>query len=306
MILVYSSSIIDAIGNTPLVRLRRLPGTKDATVLAKVEGQNPGGSVKTRIAWNMVAEAEARGMLKAKGHILEATSGNTGIGLALVAASRGYRLTIVMPANMSQERRKLLKLYGANLVLTPAEEGMSGAVAKAEELKGQFPESFMPKQFENQNNPLTHYKTTGPEIWEQTDGKVDALVVGVGTGGTLTGVGKFLREKNPDLEIYAVEPAGSPILSGGGKGPHKLAGIGAGFVPKVLDRSLITEILTVKDEEAFLYAKKLAEQEGILAGISSGAAVAAALRVAAKLGWGKNVVTILPDTGERYLSVEEF
>ncbi|MBO8126204.1 MAG: cysteine synthase A [Firmicutes bacterium] len=303
---MYSSSIIDAIGNTPLVRLRRVIGRKDATVLAKLEGQNPGGSVKTRIAWGMVEAAEAKGMLRPGGAIIEATSGNTGIGLALIAASRGYSLTLVMPESMSIERRKLLKLYGANLVLTPADQGMAGAVKKAEELKEQFPEAFMPRQFENPNNPLIHYKTTGPEIWEQAEGKVDALVLGVGTGGTLTGVGRYIREQNPEVKIYAVEPAGSPVLSGGQKGPHNIQGIGAGFIPKVLDQSLIDEVITVKDEEAFLYARKLAEEEGILAGISSGAAVYAAVRVAAELGWGKQVVTLLPDTGERYLSVEGF
>lgn len=303
---MFQSSIVDAIGNTPLVRLRRVTANKGATILAKLEGQNPGGSVKTRIAWNMVVEAEARGMLRAGGSIIEATSGNTGIGLALVAASRGYQLMLVMPESMSVERRKLLKLYGAQLVLTPAEEGMAGAVKKANELKEQYPEAFMPRQFSNPNNPLTHYKTTGPEIWEQCAGKIDALVVGVGTGGTLTGAGKYLREKNPDLKIYAVEPAGSPVLSKGTKGSHKIQGIGAGFVPEVLDQSLIDQIITVPDDQAFLFASRLAAEEGILAGISSGAAVYAACIVSAELGWGKQVVTVLPDTGERYLSVEGF
>ncbi|NLY56634.1 MAG: cysteine synthase A [Firmicutes bacterium] len=303
---MYYSSIVEAIGNTPLVRLRKINPNKSATILAKLEGQNPGGSVKTRIAWNMIAEAEARGMLRAGGMIIEATSGNTGIGLALVAASRGYQLILVMPESMSIERRKLLKLYGAQVILTPAAEGMEGAVKKANELKEQYPEAFMPRQFSNPNNPLTHYKTTGPEIWEQCGGKIDAFVVGVGTGGTLTGAGKYLREKNPDLKIYAVEPAGSPVLSGGSKGPHKIQGIGPGFVPEILDRSLIDQIITVPDDQAFLYASRLAEQEGILAGISSGAAAYAACKVADELGWGKYVVTVLPDTGERYLSVEGF
>ncbi len=303
---MFASSIVDVIGNTPLVRLRRLTTSDAATILAKVEGQNPGGSVKTRIAWNMVVEAEARGMLKPGGVIIEATSGNTGIGLALVAASRGYQLMLVMPENMSQERRKLLKLYGAKLVLTPAEKGMAGAVAEADRLKEQYPEAFLPSQFDNPNNPLAHYRTTGPEIWDQTEGKVDALVITVGTGGTLTGVSRYIKAKNPQVKVYAVEPAGSPVLSGGNKGPHRIQGIGAGFIPKVLDRSLIDEVIQVQDDQAFLYAQKLAEQEGILAGISSGAAVAAAVQVAERLGWGQNVVTILPDTGERYLSVEGF
>ncbi|WP_310599900.1 cysteine synthase A [Desulfobulbus sp.] len=292
-----------ATGNTPLVRLARL--TTDAELLAKVESMNPLGSVKDRVAVAMVDDAEQRGLLKPGGTIVEPTSGNTGIGLAFVGAVRGYTLILTMPESMSIERRRLLAHLGARLVLTPAAEGMKGAVARAREMCTQTPGAWMPDQFANPANPAMHRQTTGPEIWQQCDGRIDALVAGVGTGGTISGAGGFLKERYPDLRVVAVEPAASPVLSGGVAGPHKIQGIGAGFVPDNLDLSLLDEIMTVGNEEAIDAARNLARTEGILCGISGGAALACALRLAARPEYaGKRIVTVLPDTGERYLSTE--
>ena len=291
------------IGNTPLVRLNRMAEGLAAEVVAKLESFNPVGCVKDRIGVAMIADAEARGVITPDTVIIEPTSGNTGIALAFVCATRGYRLVLTMPDTMSRERRQLLSIFGAELVLTPGAEGMPGAIRKAEELAKEFPNSFIPQQFANPANPEIHRLTTAGEIWRDTDGRVDVLVAGVGTGGTLTGTGGGLREKNPALRIVAVEPADSPVLSGGKPGSHKLQGIGAGFVPDVLQRDLIDEVVTVTGEDAGTTARRLAREEGILAGISSGAAVWAALRVAAREEYrGKRIVVILPDTGERYLS----
>lgn len=297
-----ADSLIDLIGGTPLVRLSRLGRALPVEILGKLEAKNPLGSVKDRIAWAMISDAEQRGLLKPGGVVVEPTSGNTGIGLAFVCAIRGYRLILTMPETMSAERRAILSALGAELVLTPAEEGMSGAVKAAEELVARYG-AFMPQQFKNPANPAIHARTTAEEIWRDTDGEVDIFVAGIGTGGTITGVGRVLKERNPQVRVVGVEPAGSPVLSEGKPGPHKIQGIGAGFVPEVLDRELIDEVLTVRDEEAAETARRLAREEGILAGISSGAAVAAALRVANRpQSRGKTVVVILPDTGERYLS----
>ncbi|MGN0891854.1 MAG: cysteine synthase A [Oligosphaeraceae bacterium] len=295
-------SILETIGGTPLVEIRRL-NDGGARVLVKVEYFNPGGSVKDRIALAMVEAAEKRGQLQPGGLIIEPTSGNTGVGLALIAAAKGYRLILTMPDTMSVERRKLAAAYGAEVVLTPGVNGMKGAIAKAEELHAANPNSIIPQQFENEANPTRHYQTTGPEIWRDTDGVVDAFVAGVGTGGTLTGVGRFLREKNPSVGIYAVEPDTSPVLSQGHAGPHKIQGIGAGFVPKILDRSLITEVIPVSSENAGETARQAAAKEGLLVGISSGASLYAALGLSRKPEFaGKTIVALLPDTGERYLS----
>ncbi|MCW5781713.1 MAG: cysteine synthase A [Nitrospirales bacterium] len=302
----FLRNITDGIGHTPLVRLNRLSPPGGATIYGKAEFYNPGGSVKDRICLNMIDEAEQKGLLKPGGTIVEPTSGNTGIGLALVSAVRGYKLILVMPEGMSLERASLLSSYGAQLVLTPAREGMRGSIKEAESILDQNPEYFMPNQFSNPANPAMHRKTTALEIWEALDGRVDAFVAAVGTGGTITGCGELFKEKNPSVKVIALEPAGSPVLSGGEPGPHRIQGIGAGFVPKVLNRSLIDEIMTVTDEEAYQTTKQLARKEGLLVGISAGANVFAAQKVAESLGPNKNVVTILCDTGERYLSIEKY
>jgi cysteine synthase len=300
------SCITDGIGHTPLVRLNRLSPPGGATIYGKAEFYNPGGSVKDRICLNMIDEAEKQGLLKPGGTIVEPTSGNTGIGLALVSAVRGYKLILVMPEGMSLERASLLSSYGAQLVLTPAREGMRGSIKEAEAILSQNPEYFMPNQFSNPANPAMHRHTTALEIWEALEGKVDAFVAAVGTGGTITGCGEVFKEKNPGVKVIAVEPAGSPVLSGGEPGPHRIQGIGAGFVPQVLNRSLIDQIITVTDEESYQLTKQLARKEGLLVGISGGANVFAAQQVAESLGPDKNVVTILCDTGERYLSIEKY
>lgn len=297
---IVGNSVADLVGKTPLVRLNRLTGAEDATVYVKLEYFNPGSSVKDRIALAMIEAAEKAGNLTEGSTIIEPTSGNTGIGLAMIAAAKGYRAVLVMPDTMSLERRNLLRAYGAELVLTPGAEGMKGAISKAEELskeKGYF----MPQQFNNEANPEIHRLTTGPEIADALD-QVDAFISGVGTGGTITGVGSVLKERFENVQIIAVEPADSPVLSGGKPGPHKIQGIGAGFVPKVLDTDIYDEILPVSNEDAYETARRAAREEGILGGVSSGAAIFAALQVAKKLGKGKNVVAILPSNGERYLS----
>ena len=292
-----------AIGRTPLVRINRLAQGLDVRLLAKIEGRNPAFSVKCRIGAAMIEDAERSGRLKPGQRVLEPTSGNTGIALAFVCAAKGYPLTLLMPESMSIERRQLLQGLGADLVLTPAAEGMRGAVGRAEEMAKELG-CFMPQQFKNPANPAIHFTTTGPEIWNDTEGKVDVFVSGVGTGGTITGVSRFFKEaQGQKLHTVAVEPAASPVLSGGAPGPHKIQGIGAGFVPDVLDRSLVDEVLTVTNDEAFAIARRLAREEGILAGISCGAAMHAALRVAARAeSQGKTIVVVLPDSGERYLS----
>jgi len=298
-----ADSVLDLVGATPLVRLRRLPRPGSATVLAKLESQNPGGSVKDRIALAMVEDAERRGLLEPGATLVEPTSGNTGIGLAMVAAVKGYRLILTMPEDMSEERRRLLARFGAELQLTPAIEGMSGAVHAAQELCRQHPDYVMPQQFENPANPEVHRRTTALEILEATDGKVHAFVAGVGTGGTITGVGEVLREKLDGVRIVAVEPARSPVLSGGRFGVHGIQGIGASFVPGIFNRAVVDEIVLVRDEDAMATALRLAREEGLLVGVSAGANVWAALGVAERLPADRVVVTILPDTGERYLSV---
>ena len=297
-----ANTILDKIGGTPLVRINKL-NTGAAEVIAKVEYFNPGGSVKDRIAFAMIEAAEQAGVLKPGALIIEPTSGNTGIGLAFVAAVKGYHLILTMPETMSIERRKLAQAYGAEIVLTEGAKGMKGAIAKALELRDANPGSFIPQQFENPANPAYHKAHTGPEIWADADGKVDAFVAGVGTGGTLTGVGEYLREQNPNVKIFAVEPDTSPVLAGGAPGPHKIQGIGAGFVPKVLKTDLITEVIGVSAENAGRTARAAAAQEGLLVGISSGAALWAALELAKRPEFaGKRIVALLPDTGERYLS----
>ena len=302
-------SITDLIGRTPLLKLTNYIKEKDlgATVYGKLEYFNPAGSVKDRIARAMIDDAEAKGLLKPDSVIIEPTSGNTGIGLSAVAAARGYKIILTMPETMSVERRNLLKAYGAELVLTDGAKGMKGAIAKAQELAENTPNSFIPSQFTNPANPDIHRKTTGPEIWEDTDGKVDIFVAGVGTGGTVTGVGEYLKSKNPNVKVVAVEPAGSPVLSKGISGPHKIQGIGAGFVPDTLNTSVYDEIITVENEEAFETGRTLARKEGLLVGISSGAAVFAATQLAKRPeNKGKIIVALLPDTGERYLSTPMF
>jgi cysteine synthase len=304
-----AKKVTDLIGHTPLIELSSYEKNHDlkATLVGKLESRNPGGSVKDRIAFAMIVKAEEEGKLHSDSILIEPTSGNTGIGLAMVAAARGYRLILTMPETMSVERRALLKAYGAELVLTEGPKGMKGAIAKANELAAATPHSFVPSQFENPHNPEIHYLTTGPEIYEDTEGKVDILVAGVGTGGTITGAGRFLKEKNPHIRVVAVEPAASPVLSGGQPGPHKIQGIGAGFVPSVLDVKLLDEILTVSNEDAFATGRELARKDGLLVGISSGAAVYGASLLAVRPeNKGKLIVVILPDTGERYLSTPMF
>ncbi len=303
---VISPQITDLIGNTPLVRLNRLSPEGGATIYAKLESFNPGGSVKDRICLNMIEDAEKQGRLSSGTTIVEPTSGNTGIGLALVAAVRGYNLILVMPESMSMERASLLSAYGAQLILTPAWEGMKGSIKEAEGIIAQNPSYFMPDQFSNPSNPAMHRKTTALEIWDALDGKLDAFVASVGTGGTITGCGEVFKERNANISVVAVEPAGSPVLSGGDPGPHKIQGIGAGFIPKVLNRKVLDQVVTVKDDEAYQMAKLLAKKEGLHVGISSGANVFAAQKIAQDLGPGKNVVTILCDTGERYISIEKY
>jgi cysteine synthase A len=306
MSMVMYKEITELIGRTPLVRLNRLSKPGSATIYGKVEFFNPGGSVKDRICLNMINEAERQGKLKPGGTIVEPTSGNTGIGLALISAVRGYKLILVMPESMSMERASLLSSYGAQLVLTPAWEGMKGSIREAESLLSQNPSYFMPDQFSNPANPAMHKKTTAPEIWEALDGKIDAFVAAVGTGGTITGCGEIFKERIPSVKVIAVEPAGSPVLSGGEPGPHKIQGIGAGFIPQVLNRKILDRVIKVTDDEAYQTAKQLSKMEGLLVGISAGANVFAAQQVAEELGPGKNVVTILCDTGERYISIEKY
>ena len=301
--------ITDLIGSTPLLELKNYEkkNNLEAKILAKLEYFNPAGSVKDRIAKAMIDDAEAKGVLKEGFVIIEPTSGNTGIGLASVAAARGYRIILTMPETMSVERRNLLKAYGAELVLTSGAEGMKGAIAKADELAKEIPNSFIPSQFTNKVNPEAHKKSTGPEIWNDTDGKVDIFVAGVGTGGTVSGVGEYLKSKNPNIKIVAVEPATSPVLSKGTPGPHKIQGIGAGFVPETLNTDIYDEIITVENEEAFETGRTIARSEGVLVGISSGAAVYAASKLAQKPeNKGKVIVALLPDTGDRYLSTPMF
>lgn len=306
MTMMLHKEITELIGKTPLVRLNRLSQPGSATIYGKVEFFNPGGSVKDRICLNMINEAERQGQLLPGGTIVEPTSGNTGIGLALVAAVRGYKLILVMPESMSMERASLLSSYGAQLVLTPAWEGMKGSIREAESIVAQNPTYFMPDQFSNPANPAMHRMTTALEIWDALDGKVDALVAAVGTGGTITGCGEVFKERNPNVKVIAVEPAGSPVLSGGDPGPHKIQGIGAGFIPKVLNQKILDRVITVTDDEAYQTAKALAKKEGLLVGISAGANVFAAQKIAQELGPGRNVVTILCDTGERYISIEKY
>ena len=298
--------ITTTVGFTPLVQINKL-GSDKATILAKLESFNPGGSIKDRIALSMIEDAEEKGLIKPETVIVEPTSGNTGLGLALICAAKGYCLILTMPESMSIERRKLLKLFGAKICLTPAELGMAGAVQEAEKMVAENPNAFMPQQFKNPSNPKIHRETTAQEIWADADGNVDILVCGVGTGGTLTGCGEVLKQKNKNLKIIAVEPKDSPVLSGGKAGPHKIQGIGAGFVPDVLDVKIIDEIMLVSNDDAMEMTRQLASREGILAGISSGAAMWAAIQVSHRPeNEGKTIVTILPDTGERYISTEVF
>ena len=302
-----AESATELIGGTPILKLNNYAKDSQATILAKLELFNPAGSVKDRVAYRMIIDAEEKGTLKPGATIIEPTSGNTGIGLAFVAASRGYKAILTLPDTMSVERRNLLKAYGAELVLTEGAKGMKGAIAKAEELKNEIPGSVILGQFTNQANPAAHFDTTGPEIWEQTDGKVDIFVAGVGTGGTLTGVGKYLKSKNPDIKIVAVEPATSPVLSKGTAGAHKIQGIGAGFVPETLDTSIYDEVLAIENEDAFTEGRAFAHSEGVLVGISSGAALKGARILAERPeNKGKVIVALLPDNGDRYLSTALF
>jgi len=302
-----SQNVLETIGRTPLIKLNKLTKDANATVVAKLEARNPGGSVKDRICLSMILEAEKQDIIKPGATLIEPTSGNTGIGLAMVAAVKGYKLILTMPETMSVERRNLLKAYGAQLVLTPGPDGMGGAIKKAEELLKDTPNSFMPQQFKNLANPKVHRDTTGPEIWEDTGGKVDIVVAGVGTGGTITGITQYIKPLKSSFKAVAVEPAASPVLSGGQKGPHKIQGIGAGFKPDVLKLDLVDEIFKVKDDEAIQTARQLAQKEGLLVGISSGAAAYAAIEIAKRSeNKDKLIVVILPDTGERYLSTVLF
>ena len=302
-------SVEELIGKTPLVELSHLKQKLglQAVLMAKMEALNPGGSAKDRVAKRMVEDAEKAGILQAGATIIEPTSGNTGIGLAVMAAARGYRAIIVMPDSMSMERRLLMTAFGAELVLTEGAKGMTGAIEKAEELAKEIPNSFIPGQFDNPSNPAAHYETTGPEIWEDTEGKVDIFVAGIGTGGTITGTGRYLKEQNPDIKIIGVEPASSPLLTKGEAGPHGLQGIGANFVPSILDTEIYDEVMTVTEEEAYEAGRMIARNEGLLVGISSGAALHAAIEVAKRPeNAGKNIVVLLPDTGDRYLSTPMF
>lgn len=298
--------MIDLIGNTPMVRINKIVEPKMSEIIAKLESFNPGGSVKDRICFSMINEAEKQGLLKPSSIIIEPTSGNTGIGLAMISAVKGYKCILVMPETVSSERISILKAYGAEVILTPGIEGMSGAVKKAEELLRETPNSFMPQQFKNPANPKIHRGTTAIEIWETVEGKIDAFVAGVGTGGTITGVGEFLKERNSNIKIVAVEPLASPVLSGGKPGAHKIQGIGAGFIPDVLNLKIIDEIIQVSDNDAFRTSQRLAREEGLFVGISAGANMYAALKVARDLGEEKRVVVVLPDTGERYLSMNQY
>ena len=305
---IYKSAL-ELIGNTPLVEVTKIEKEKelDATLLVKLEYFNPAGSVKDRIAKAMIEDAEARGVLKEGSTIIEPTSGNTGIGLAAIAASKGYRIILTMPETMSVERRNILKAYGAEIVLTDGTKGMTGAIAKADELAKEIPNSFIPGQFVNPVNPKAHRETTGPEIWEDTDGAVDIFIAGVGTGGTVTGVGKYLKSKNPNVKVVAVEPKSSPVLSEGKSGPHKIQGIGAGFVPEILNTNIYDEVIKVENEDAFEASKLLTKKEGILTGISSGAALHAGIQVAKRPeNKGKTIVVLLPDSGDRYYSTPLF
>ncbi len=307
--MAYYKSVTELIGRTPLLELTALEKQHKASakILAKVEGMNPAGSIKDRAALSMILDAEKKGILKEGSVIIEPTSGNTGIGLACAAAARGYRLMIVMPDTMSQERQNMMKAYGAEVLLSKGSEGMSGAIKKAEDLANEIPGAWIAGQFVNPANPQIHYETTGPEIWEDTQGEVDIFVAGVGTGGTITGAGSFLKEKNPQIRIIAVEPADSPVLSKGISGPHKIQGIGAGFVPEILKKEILDEIITVENEDAFRTGKEIARKEGLLTGISAGAAVYAALSLAKRPeNTGKTIVVILPDNGDRYLSTPMF
>jgi len=301
-----AESIVELIGNTPMVRLARIVEPRMATILAKLESFNPGGSVKDRICLSMIEDAEARGLLKPGATVVEPTSGNTGIGLAMLCAVKGYKTILTMPETMSAERIQILKSYGADIVLTPASEGMMGAVRRAEAILKQTPGAFMPQQFVNPANPEVHRRTTAQEILRATEGELDAFIAGVGTGGTITGVGEVLKKKLAHVKVVAVEPKGSPVLSGGAPGPHMIQGIGAGFIPQVLNRAVIDAIMTVSDEQAYETAKRLSREEGLFVGISAGAACWAALKVAKDLGAGKTVVVIFPDTGERYFSIQPY
>jgi cysteine synthase len=294
------------IGHTPLVRLERVLEPDSGEVWVKLEGQNPGGSIKDRTALSMVLDAEVRGVLKPGGTIVEPTSGNTGIGLAQVAAARGYKLILCMPAQMSEERKRTLRAYGATLILTDPERRMTAAIEEAERIVGETPNAWMPNQFENPANPLIHYQTTGPEIWAQMDGRIDAFMYGSGTGGTISGTGRFLKEQDPRIQVIALEPARSPVLSGGQRGQHGFQGMGPGFIPKNLDRSLLDGIVTILEEDAFPFARRLAREEGLFVGMSSGGNIWAAVQKARVLGVGKRVVTIACDTGARYLTTELF
>jgi len=301
----YAKNIMELIGNTPLVKINKIVKSSEVLILAKLEMFNPLSSIKDRIAIAMIEDAEKRGKLNKDTVIIESTSGNTGIGLAFVSAVKGYKLILTMPESMSIERKKLLKRLGAKIVITPAEKGMMGAVEEAERLAKKYKDSFIPQQFKNRSNPKIHRKTTAEEIWRDTDGKIDIFIAGIGTGGTITGIGKFLKSKNKNIKVIGLEPEHSNILSGGKPGPHMIQGIGAGFIPKVLNRNIIDEVISVKDEDAMETSIKLSREEGIFVGISSGAAMWSAMQVAERdNSKGKTIVTIFPDTGERYLSVE--